>query len=51
MAEAFHVGLQYHVPIEELFANFAQCEGGETGIFQVGIGEVAAYHDEELVGE
>ncbi len=51
MAEAFHVGLQYHVPIEELFANFAQCGGGETGIYQVGIGEVAAYHDEELIGE
>lgn len=51
MAKALEVGLQYHVPIEELFADFAQCAGGETGIFQVGMGEIAAYQDEELVGE
>lgn len=51
MAETLHVGLQHHVPIEELFADFAQCGGGETSIFQVGMVEMAAYHDEELVGE
>lgn len=51
MAETFHVGLQYHMPIEELFADFAQCGGGEPGIFQVGMAEMVAYHDEELVGE
>lgn len=49
--ETFHVGLEYHVPIEELFADFAQCGGGETGVFQLGNSEVATYHDEELVGE
>ena len=39
------------MPIEELFADFAQCRGGETGDFQLGDSEVATYHDEELVGE
>lgn len=39
------------MPIEELFADFTQCGGGETGVFQFRNGEVATYHDQELVGE